>query len=63
MNDIWIMSKSFVIPVFIVKCDKKTLHALFGSFTKTLLQIVANKENFADNHSHNILIILDILPW
>ena len=61
LNDIWIISKFFVIPAFIIKCDKKTLHALFGPFTKKLLQIVANRENFADNYSHNILIILDIL--
>ena len=58
----WIISRFFVIPVYTIKCDKKTLHALFGPFTKKLLQIVANRENFAENQGHNILIILDILP-
>ena len=44
----------FVIPAFIRKCDKKTSHALFGHFWKTLLQSVANRENFTN---FKILII------
>lgn len=57
------VSKFFVVPVFIIiKYGKKILDTLFRSFRKKLLQSVTNRENFADNRSDNIFRIIDILP-
>ena len=57
------VSKFFVVPVFIIiKYGKKILDTLFRSFLKKLLQSVTNRENFADNRSDNIFRIIDTLP-
>ena len=46
---IWILSKYFLNTFLLTtKCDKKTSHTLFGPFSKTLLQIVANRESFTN---------------
>ena len=38
------VAKFLVIPVFIIKCDKKILDALFRPFTKKLLQSLTKEE-------------------
>ena len=55
------VAKFLVIPVFIIKCDKKILDALFRPFRKKLLQSLTNRGNFADNRSDNIFRIFVVL--
>ena len=55
------VAKFLVVPVFIIKCDKKILDALFRPFRKKLLQSLTNRGNFADNPSDNIFRIFVVL--
>ena len=51
------VAKFLLIPVFIIKCDKKILDALLRPFKEKLLQSLTNRGNFADNRSDNVFRI------
>ena len=55
------VAKFLVIPVFIIKCDKKILDVLFRPFREKLLQNLTNRGNFADTRSDNIFRIFVVL--